>query len=196
MGRGDTTGDIRNGAGGIDKGDLKVMKEEKVGNIVDKVPVVELETGENEALSSYDADKLEGLHTQSQSPDKQDIKEIIDNGDIKLMEKETVENIMDKISVGELETDENGEVHTYSYEKHLAKSEVILEALSSDDADNLEGVHTQSQSPEKQEDNEIIDIGDIKAKEKEAVEDIEDNDMSVDELETDDNNKFLTYHSI
>ena len=46
MGRGDTTGDIRNGASGIDKGDVKVMKEEKVGKIVDKVPAVELETAE------------------------------------------------------------------------------------------------------------------------------------------------------
>ena len=55
------------------KGDVRVMKEEKVGKIVDKVPAVELETAE-------EADKLEGLHTQPQSPDKEFVKVVIDTG--------------------------------------------------------------------------------------------------------------------
>ena len=63
---------------------------------------------------------------------------------------------------------------------------MILEALPSDDADKIEGLHTQSQSPEKQYVNESIDIVDIKTKGKKAVEEIDDNkaDESDDQTES------------
>ena len=64
-----------------------------------------------------------GLHTQSH--EKQEVNEICAEGivDLKVKVKETVEDVGNDMSVDELETDDNDEVPTYSYEKHLAQSE-------------------------------------------------------------------------
>ena len=48
---------------------------------------------------------------------------------MKVKEKETVEDIGDDISIDELERVENDEVPTSRSEKHLAQSEVTLEAM-------------------------------------------------------------------
>ena len=103
---------------------------------------------QNETDDSDDQSESQGASTDAGDICAENI------GDIKVKEKETVEDIEDDMSVDELETDDNDEVPTSSSEKHLAQSEVILEALSSDDDDKLEGLHTQS--PDKQEVSEII----------------------------------------